>query len=910
MSASTPLTARVMLAAYRALARLLPGTFREMYLAVTLDDLRTLLEVEYGRRGRWGRALTGMRSLFDLAVRIPKEHWNERRNRRDRDHTLEVRGMRMGGWERMSNLMKDFRLAARGLARRPGFTAIAAVTLALGVGATVAIFTVVNSVLIQPLPYPESERIVNVNHHAPGLDLPDLQASPGTMRLYRESATVFAALGAFDDLERNLRVGDQLDRVEVVELTPSMFSVLRVQPRLGRAFTDDDAAEEATSVAILTDATWRGRFGSDPAILGRTVELDGVTTDIIGVMPAGFAFPDPGPVMLAPLYVDPEGAFGEFGMAALARLGPDVTLEAARQQVTDLQGRMTDVDPGITAGFLEQAGWSVSLTPMRDALVKDVRATLWIVLATVGFVLLIACANVANLFLVRAESRQKEIAIRAALGAGRRRLAASFLSESLLLGVLGGALGLLFAYIGVQALVAYGPSDLPRLYDVAIDGTVLAFAAVISVVAGLLFGSIPMMRYLGGAFAALLRDGARGSTEGRERHRARNVLVASQLALALVLLVGSGLMLKSFARLRALDLGFEPEGVLTMTLSLGEGVDRADAAQFYQGVVDEVRGLPGVTAAAATNSLPVRPTGMNGGSFRLEARPTEEGELPPIAMFKAMSKGYLETIGIPLLEGRPMTTSDQSGETPVVWVNEMFARAYLDGDALGERLSFADDGDWGEIVGVVGDAREMELMDDIRPFAYLPMLVGEWERFTLSQMVIVVRTAGDPLTVLPAVRRIVREADSTVPLSNARTMEVIVSEAMASTSFTMTLLGIAAMVALLLGAIGLFGVISYVVSQRTREIGVRVALGARGEDVQRMIVRQGVGVLIGGVVLGLAGAFGLTRLMGAILYEVSATDPWTFAGAPVLLVLVSLLASWLPARRATKVDPVEALRAE
>lgn len=547
---------------------------------------------------------------------------------------------------------------------------------------------------------------------------------------------------------------------------------------------------------------------------------------------------------------------------------------------------------------------------MRDALVKDVRATLWIVLATVGFVLLIACANVANLFLVRAESRQKEIAIRAALGAGRRRLAASFLSESLLLGVLGGALGLLFAYIGVQALVAYGPSDLPRLYDVAIDGTVLAFAAVISVVAGLLFGSIPMMRYLGGAFAALLRDGARGSTEGRERHRARNVLVASQLALALVLLVGSGLMLKSFARLRALDLGFEPEGVLTMTLSLGEGVDRADAAQFYQGVVDEVRGLPGVTAAAATNSLPVRPTGMNGGSFRLEARPTEEGELPPIAMFKAMSKGYLETIGIPLLEGRPMTTSDQSGETPVVWVNETFARAYLDGDALGERLSFADDGDWGEIVGVVGDAREMELMDDIRPFAYLPMLVGEWERFTLSQMVIVVRTAGDPLTVLPAVRRIVREADSTVPLSNARTMEVIVSEAMASTSFTMTLLGIAAMVALLLGAIGLFGVISYVVSQRTREIGVRVALGARGEDVQRMIVRQGVGVLIGGVVLGLAGAFGLTRLMGAILYEVSATDPWTFAGAPVLLVLVSLLASWLPARRATKVDPVEALRAE
>ena len=615
-------------------------------------------------------------------------------------------------------------------------------------------------------------------------------------------------------------------------------------------------------------------------------------------------------MLLTPLYVDPDGAFGEFGLLALARLGPEVTIEAARQQVIDLQGRIPDVDPEITTGFLGQAGWSASLTPMRDAMVRDVRAALWIVLATVGFVLVIACANVANLFLVRAESRQKEIAIRAALGAGRRRLAANFLSESVLLSVVGGALGLLFANIGVQALVAYGPSDLPRLHDVAIDGTVLAFATVISVGAGLLFGSIPAVRYLGGAFAALLRDGGRGTTEGRERHRARNVLVASQLALALMLLVGSGLMLKSFARLRALDLGFDPDRVLAVTLSLGEGVDEASAAQFYQTVVEEARGLPGVMAVGATNSLPVRPSGLNGGSFWLESRPREEGQLPPIAMFKAVSEGYLEAIGIPLLEGRPMTTSDHSGELPVVWVNETFARAYLDGDALGELVSFAGDGDWGEIVGVVGDARELELTDDIRPMAYLPMVAGEWERFRLAQMSIVLRTAGDPLTVLPAVRRIVREVDSTVPLSDASTMEVIVSESMASTSFTMTLLGVAATVALLLGAIGLFGVISYVVSQRTREIGVRVALGARGEDVQRMIVRQGVGVLMGGVFMGLVGAFALTRLMGAILYEVSATDPWTFAGAPALLVAVSLLASWLPARRATKVDPVMALRAE
>ena len=911
MSTPSPRIVRSVLGIYRALAGLLPATFREDYLAETLNDVRALLNSAHERHGLSGAVSTGARSLLDLIVRIPKEHWNGRRVRRNRYDNVDIRERRRGGGERMANMLRDLRMAARGLMRKPGFTSIAAITLALGVGASVAIFTVVNSVLIQPLPYPESERIVTMSHHAPGLNLPELENSPGTLRLYREFGTVFSAVGAVNELERNLRVGDQLDRVELTALTPSMFSVLQVQPRLGRAFVEEDALEGATQVVILTDATWKGRFGSDPAILGRTVELDGVTTEIIGVMASGFAFPDPDPVALAPLYVDPEGPFGEFGLAGFARLGPDVTLEAARQQVSDLQARVADIDPEIGPAFLEQAGWSASVTPLRAALVEDVQATLWIVLGTVGFVLLIACANVANLFLVRAEARQKEIAIRAALGAGRGRLAAGFLSESVLLGVLGGALGVLLASVGVQALVAYGPGDLPRLHDVSIDGTVLAFAALISVVAGLVFGSIPMIRYLGKAFAGVLRDGGRGTTEGRERHRARNVLVASQLALALVLLVGSGLMLKSFARLRALDLGFEPEGVLAVTLSLGEGVGEAEAARFYQQVVEEVRSLPGVTSVGATNSLPVNPAGMNGGSFWIESQPREEGALPPVSMFKAVSPGYLETIGIPLREGRAMTTTDHSGEVPVAWVNESFSRTFFDGEALGERVRFGrEEGQWGEIVGIVGNARELELTDDVRPLAYLPMVAGEWKRFQLDRMFIAVRTAGDPLTILPAVRRIVREIDSTVPISNARTMNSIVSEAMASTSFTMTLLGIAASVALLLGAIGLFGVISYVVSQRTREIGVRVALGARGEDVQRMIVRQGVTVLAGGVIVGLVGAFALTRLMGAVLYEVSATDPWTFAGAPIVLVIVSLLASWLPARRATRVDPVAALRAE
>ena len=807
------------------------------------------------------------------------------------------------------SLWKDLRTAARGLVRRPGFTLTAATTLALGIGATVAIFTVVYSVLIQPLPYPDPERIVFVNHHAPGLDFPDVGNSPGTLRLYRESSTVFGALGAFTDRERNLRISDQPDRVRIVDVTPSIFDVLQMQPRIGRAFAEEDAAEEAAPVAILTDATWRGRFGSDPAVLGRTVQLDGITTEVVGVMPAGFAFPDPEPVALIPLHVDPDGPFAAFAMTGLARLGAGVTLEGARQQVRDLQGRLSD-DPGVPPGFLERAGWSASLTPMRDALVEDVQAALWILLGTVGFVFLIVCGNVANLFLVRAESRRKEIAIRRALGAGRGRVAASFLSEACLLGLLGGVLGVALASVGVRALVSYGPGVLPRLHDVSIDGTVLAFAASLSVAAGLLFGSIPLVRDLGRRSGHVSPDRAHGRLGAGGRYRAGRILVASQLALTLVLLVGSGLMVRSFARLTTLDLGFDPERLLTITLSLDEGVDRDAAAQFHQRVVEAVRGLPGVTAAGATNSLPVRPAEVQASSLELESRPAEAGQLPPIAILKGITPGYLEAIGIPLLEGRAVMRSDHSGEFAVVWVNETFAREFLGGRALGERVRFGETGEWGEIAGVVGDARELRLTEVARPVAYLPMIQGGWNRVDLSRMVLAVRTAGEPIALVPAVRRIVGEIDSTVPVSDARTMEDIVAEARAATSFTMTLLGIAAAIALVLGAVGLFGVVSYVVSRRTHEIGVRVALGARGGDIQRMVVGQGLGVVAGGVAVGLAGAFVLTRLMGALLYEVSATDPWTFVGAPVVLAAVSLLASWLPARRATRVDPVTALRVE
>jgi predicted permease len=810
----------------------------------------------------------------------------------------------------MRTWWKELRLATRALARRPGFTGVATFTLALGIGAAVAIFTVVNAVLLRPLPYPDSEALVSVRHHAPGLDLPELTNSPGTVRLYRTQSRSFSGFAVFGTESRNLLVGDRADRVRVTAASPELLDVLRVRPALGRPFTHEDAAEGAHPVAILTWPAWTSRFGADPAILGRSIEMDGQTVEVIGVMPEGFAFPTPEPIALVPTYVDPDGRFGEFGLNALARLEPGIGVEAARQELTDLQARIPELFPDIDAAFLEQAGWNASVERYQDRIVGDVRSALWIVLGTVGFLLLIACANVANLFLVRAEARHKELAVRAALGAGRVRLAGGYLSESLLLGLAGGVLGMGLAALGVSALVASGPAELPRLHEVRLDGTVIVFGAALSLLAGLAFGALPILRYLSGSFARVLRDGSRGTTVGRERHRTRNALVTVQLALALVLLMGSGLMLRSFAQLRAVDPGIEPEGVLTVALSTGDARDNATRAAFYQQVVEGVAALPGVTSAGAATSLPVLPENTNGSSFDIESRPRDDSDLPPVAMYDWVAPGYFETMGIPLISGRSVERADHEGGRPVLWVSESFATTFLDGSALGERVRFNDHEPWQEIVGVVGDVRNFGLKEDIRPVAYLPMVVEGVSREELARMIVVARTEGDPAALAPSVRRVVTGIDPRVPLTDTRTMKEVVSASMADTAFTMTLLGIAAGVALLLGAVGIYGVIAYVVSQRTREIGVRMALGARSGDVQGMVVRQGLRVTVLGVGLGMIGAFALTRVMATLLFGVSATDPVTFGLVPLVLAGVALLASYLPARRASHIDPTEALRAE
>ena len=823
----------------------------------------------------------------------------------------------------MMNLMGELRLAARTLSKKPGFTAVVMVTLGLGIGANVAIFSIVDAVLLRPLPYEDSDRIVQMQHHAPGLGFPDLNNSPGMLAFYDQNLDVYEATAAYNDGWANLAGGEEAARVREVSMSPEIFDVLRVRPFIGRPFVEADARPEGPGVALLDHGTWTTRFGADPAVVGRTIELDGVTLDVIGVMPPGFAFPDDESEIYTPLYVDPDGPFGTFGLSAVSRLSEGSSVEMAEQRSIESLARVIEFFPSLGEAFLEQAGFSVSVRTLRDRMVVDVQAILWIVLGTVGFVLLIACANVANLFLVRAESRRKEMAVRAAMGAGRRSVAASFLSESVLLGLGGGVVGVVLAVVSIPALLSLG--DLPRASEVSVGATSLALAALLSVVVGLVFGSLPLARYAGGRFATVLRDGARGSTTGRERNRARNVLVATQLALALVLLVGSGLMLRSFSELRGVDLGIDGDDVLTVALNRNAGEDPEIAARFYAEVADRIAALPGVSAVGIATSIPLAGGNANGGSFHIDGQPREEGALPPTAMYRAVGADYFASFDLPVVRGRSMERADWEEARPVVWVNETFERLHLGGDALGQRITWdtgggdgGDDGvsdatQWAEVVGVVGDVREFGLADeDLRPNAYFPLRPGAGASVEINSAYLTIEAAEGqaPSFLVAGALDEIRAVDSRVPISATRTMKDVVAEEMEATSATLIILAAATFMALFLGAIGLAGVVSYVVGPRTREIGVRVALGDTAADVPHLILRQSMAITAVGSILGLAGALGLSRLLESVLYEVSATDPVTFVVAPVVLVSVSLMATWLPVRRATRVAPTEALRAE
>jgi predicted permease len=777
----------------------------------------------------------------------------------------------------------------------------------LGIGANVAIFTVINAVLLRPLPYPEADRIVMIRHHAPGINFPELQSSPGLIDHYRESARTITGVAGYEVRAFNLAGNGAPDRVRAIAVTPGLFETMAVRPILGRSFVDGDAQEKSARVTILSHQVWQSRFGADPTVVGRSMQLDGQRTEIVGVMPREFVFPDADTRLFIPLWLDPKRGFGTFGTRTLARLAPGVTLEAAQLEIDALQQRIPERFPDLTKETLERFRWSATISRLRDIVIRDIATPLWLLFGSVSLVLLIAGVNVANLFLVRSESRQREIAVRAALGGSRLRVAGSFVAESMVLALVGGALGLLLATFGVDLLVAYGPAQLPRLHEIGVDPTSAAFAAAISVFAGVALGVVAVPSLTRRSFAQILRDGGRGNTAGRQRHQVRQVLIASEVAMAVVLLVGSGLMLRTIARLSAVDPGFKVEGLLTAGVSLGTTPDQARLVAFYDRVLKEVAGMPGVISVGAANSLPIEAAGMNGSSFAIESRPQGPNDVPPVTMYQVVTPGYFETLGVAVREGRLPDWRDMSPGRAVVWVSESFARQFLDNRAVGERIQI--DEQWLEIVGVVSDVRTFGLREDIRPLAYLP-LGTPVRAVTREVMLLVIRTGGDPASLASDLRSTLDRVDASVPLTRIRTMEDIVARSLAQTSFTMVMLVIAAGVALVLGVVGLYGVISFVVSQRVPELGVRLALGAQPGQLQRMVLRQGMTVALVGIVVGVGLAAVVARTMQSIVFGISTRDPITFVLVVVALAAVSAIATYFPARRAAAVDPLEALRQE
>jgi putative ABC transport system permease protein len=808
----------------------------------------------------------------------------------------------------MRSLWQDLRYGVRILLGKPGFTVIAVIALALGVGATSAVFSIVNAVLLNSSAIDEPERVLMIWENNPARNHVEVEVSYPNYLSWRERNSVFEEIAALPSVNFDITLtgNGEPQQVEATTVSANFFSLLRTRPALGRAFSPEDEKAGAPTVVLISDGLWKRRYGADPNVLGQQLTVEGESATVIGVMPQEFDFPK-GVELWAPLTPSPGGWTEQRGfrvLRAMGRLKPGVTPAQAQAEMDSISARLAEEFPK------ENKGYGVTMIPLIKSIFGNARPALYILLGAVFLVLLIACVNVANLLLARAATRRKEIALRLALGASRGRLVRQLLTESVLLALVGGALGLLVASFGVEYMVRLAPQDIPRITTVSVNAQVVAFAFAVSFLTAIIFGLAPALSASKPDLNEALKEGGSHSQGGARAKRLRSFLVVSEVAFAVVLMIGAGLLLRSFNNLQRIDPGFNPENIFTARVALVQSKypDEAKQKAFFAQLLERVRALPGVESAAVVLMRPLSGTIGWDPPFAVEGQTPEEQTANPYANYEAISSGYFRTMGITLLKGRDFNEEDRGDKVSVVIINEMMARKYWPNeDPLGKRLRFGkanSNAPWLTVVGVVGDVRYRE-WDAVRPDIYVPFLQNSEYRTDF-----VVRTKVDPLSLSESFRREVYALDKDQAVAAVTTMDELVSSALARPRFNTLLLAVFAALALSLSAVGVYGVMAYTVAQQTHEIGIRMALGAQARDVLRMVVGQGLRLIVIGLSVGVAGAFALTRLMSSLLYGVTAADPLTFAAVALLLAGVALLACYIPARRATKVDPMEALRYE
>jgi len=823
----------------------------------------------------------------------------------------------------MNSLGRELAQTARRLLRSPLFTVVTVLTLGAGVGANVAVFSVVEGVLLKPLPYPHPESLVGVWHSAPGLNIDDLNISPANYFIYREQSRSFEDVGMYQGDSVSVTGRGNPEQVPALDLTEGVLPILGVTPMLGRWFSRADAQPGSPETVMLSYAYWQAHYGSDRAVVGQSIKVDGKPREIIGVMPKEFRFLDwEQPDLFLPYHFDRnKTTLGQFSYTGIARLRPGVTIEAANADVA----RMLPVvfnsfpaPPGFSMDLFHQARIAPKIRQLTQDVIGDIGKLLWVLMGSIGVVLLIACANVANLLLVRAEGRHQELAVRAALGASPWRIAKQFLIESAMIGICGGVAGLALAWAAIRLLVQLAPSGLPRLQDIGVDGKVLLFTLVVSQVCALLFGSIPALRYAGARIGTGMREGGRTLSQGRERHRTRNILVVVQVSLAFVLLICSGLMIRTFKALVGVDPGYDVKAkIQTFHISISEAdiPKPDDVLRVQENILHSIAAIPGVSGVTFGSSVPLEGFQWGDPVFAQD-RAYANGAMPPLRQFRFMTPGYLALMGIPIKAGRDYTWDEAHQKLPVAIISENFAKEYWgsSSNAIGKKIRVSTKDDWREVVGVVGDVHENGMNKDAPPLIYWPTLMNHFESDDVNVRRYVAFAIRSPRagseSLMKDVRQAIWSVDANLPVSGVRTEQYYYSKSVARTSFTLAMLGIAAALALLLGIVGLYGVIAYSASQRTREIGIRLALGAQRNAITAMFIKQGMVLAVCGIACGILLALGVTRLLASLLFHVSSTDPLTYAAAGLALCIAAVMACYLPSRRTASVNPVEALRSE